>query len=108
MSLSEIFASCAYYIASAVIAFFVALCFDFLKSEPPENYKKLLEAVVCGFMSFAICGYSSSHFEWLSQLDCLFLGVGIGVLGAGRVSELALQVVSKKFNITVGSSNEKD
>jgi len=99
----DILNDCSYYLISAGITFFVSLCYDFLKDEPPEHFKKILEAVVCGFMSFAICGYTSTHCDWLSEFDCLFVSVGIGVIGAGRVSEIALQLIARKLNVTVNN-----
>lgn len=101
MSFTEIITSCAYYLLAGAIAFFVALCFDFLKSQPPEHYKKVLDAIVCACMSFAICGYTSTHFDFLSNLDCLFVSVGIGAIGAGRVTEIVLQLASRKLKVSI-------
>lgn len=97
-----------YYLAAGIIACIVALCFDILKGHPPENYKKCIEAVLCGCIAFALCGWVQSHYSSITKSDCLYLAVGIGAIGAGRITEITLKLVLKRFNLNEDHYAKKD
>ena len=89
-----------YYLAAGLIACIVALCFDILKGQPPENYKKCIEAVLCGCIAFALCGWVQSHYSSITKSDCLYLAVGIGAIGAGlgigRIGSAAMEAIARQ------------
>lgn len=94
------------FIAAGFVACLVAITFDFLKGQPPGTAKKILEGVLCGFIAFAICGYGSKHFDWIEHSDSLYLAVGIGAIGAGRVTDIAIKLVCRKLNLKIGDDND--
>lgn len=59
--LDEVFNSLApycYYLAAGIIACIVALCFDILKGQPPENYKNVLKlSSVDALLLLCVGGY---------------------------------------------------
>ena len=84
---------------AAVVAMLVAFLRGTLANQPPTVALRLCDALICGFGAMAVIIVIQNHVASYTVGDSIAIAFGMGYLGAGKVSELAVKLAKKKLNI---------
>lgn len=87
------------YITAAIVAALVAFLRATLAHQPPTVVLRLCEAVICGLGALTISVLAKNHFPSYTVGDSLAIAFGLGIIGAGKVSDFAIAMAKKKLNI---------
>lgn len=77
---------------AGIAAGVVALLRSKLRNKPPTEYKRRLDAALCGIGALGICWLAWRLVpDRFSYEDSIPYGIAIGFLGAGRIYEMAFK-----------------
>lgn len=86
-------------LTAATIAMLVAFLRGTLANKPPTVLLRLCDAIICGFGAMAITTLIRNHLGSYTVGDSIAIAFGMGYLGAGKISEMALKLAKKKLKI---------
>ena len=84
------------HVRAGVFGFLVALLRINYDDSEPRRLRRLLEALLCGTIAYAI-STGMVHFGIPSSLS-VFMGAAIGMLGADKVREIGRKLAEGKIN----------
>ncbi len=86
-------------IAAALVAALVAFLRGTLANQPPTVSLRLCDALICGLGAMAVVIIIRNHVPSYTTGDSIAIAFGMGYLGAGRISEMAVKLAKKKLKI---------
>ncbi len=86
-------------LTAACIATLVAFLRGTLAHYPPTFWLRICDALICGVGALAVAIMIKNHVSSYSAGDSIAIAFGIGYLGAGKVTDLAVAFARKKLNI---------
>lgn len=86
-------------LTAACIATLVAFLRGTLAHYPPTFWLRICDALICGVGALAVAIMIKNHVTYYSAGDSIAIAFGIGYLGAGKVTDLALSFAKKRLNI---------
>lgn len=87
------------FFVAAVVAGLVAFLRGTLANQPPTVLLRLCESALCGLGALTVSVLAGNHYPSYTVGDSLAIAFGIGYIGAGKVSDLALIIARKKLNL---------
>ena len=87
------------YLTAAGVATLVAFLRGTLTHYPPSLWLRVCDSLICGFGAVAVAIMIKNHVSSYSAGDSIAIAFGIGYLGAGKVTDLAVAFARKKLNI---------
>lgn len=86
------------YCDAALIALVVAFCRSTIANVPPTVRLRIFDAIVCAAGAVSVCVVAGNHFsQYMAHGDSVAVAFCFGYLGAGRLSDFAVQLAEKKF-----------
>ncbi len=87
------------HLTSAVIAIAVAFSRSTLANVPPTWRLRIFDALICGACCIALSIVTKNHLtSYYMAGDSIAIAFCVGFLGAGKVSDLAIELAKKKLN----------
>ena len=86
-------------LTAACIATLGAFLRGTLAHYPPTFWLRICDALICGVGALAVAIMIKNHVSSYSAGDSIAIAFGIGYLGAGKVTDLAVAFARKKLNI---------
>ena len=86
-------------LTAACIATLVAFLRGTHAHYPPTFWLRICDALICGVGALAVAIMIKNHVSSYSAGDSIAIAFGIGYLGAGKVTDLAVAFARKKLNI---------
>lgn len=86
-------------LTAAGVATLVAFLRGTLAHYPPSFWLRICDALICGVGALAVAIMIKNHVTYYTAGDSIAIAFGIGYLGAGKVTDLAVAFARKKLNI---------
>lgn len=86
-------------LTAAVVAALVAFLRGTLANQPPTIPLRLCDALICGIGAMAVVIIIRNHVTAYTVGDSIAIAFGMGYLGAGRISEMAVRLAKKKLKL---------
>ena len=88
------------HLSSAVIAIAVAFFRSTLANVPPTWRLRIFDALICGTCCIALSILTKNHLaDYYLAGDSVAIAFCVGFLGAGKVSDIAIELAKKKLNL---------
>lgn len=91
------------HLTAAVIAIAVAFFRSTLANVPPTWRLRAFDALICGACCIALSIITKNHLtDYYMVGDSVAIAFCVGFLGAGKVSDIAIELAKKKLNFGEG------